>query len=67
MGRKAHVLSKYQVEYGTSLPLEYFEKVRAADPTDDSPLVEMNKITETTLNQILSELKEGGLMICERP
>lgn len=67
MGRKAHVLSKYQVEYGTSLPLEYFEKVRAADLTDDSPLVEMNKITETTLNQILSELKEGGLMICERP
>lgn len=67
MGRKAHVLSKHQVEYGTSLPLEYFEKVRVVDPTDDSPLVEMNKITETTLNQILSELKEGGLMICERP
>lgn len=46
---------------------QYAGQVRVADPTDDSPLVEMNKITETTLNQILSELKEGGLMICERP
>lgn len=46
---------------------QYAGQVRVADPTDDSPIVEMNKITETTLNQILSELKEGGLMICERP
>ena len=29
MGSKAHVLSKYQVEYGTSLPLDYFEKMLA--------------------------------------
>ena len=46
---------------------QYAGQVRVADPTDDSPIVEMNKITETTLNQILFELKEGGLMICERP
>lgn len=46
---------------------QYAGQVRVVDPMDDSPLVEMNKITETTLNQILSELKEGGLMICERP
>lgn len=29
MSEKAHVLSKYQVEYGTSLQLEYFDEALA--------------------------------------
>ena len=27
MGNKAYVLKKYQIEYGTSMPLEYFEDI----------------------------------------
>lgn len=68
MGRKAHVLSKYQVEYGTSLPLDYFEDMIRAiecDPKyeDIVTYVNENNTEYELIREALEELSQDETVI----